>query len=352
MLSVRRWRQLSSSSLLAPVAASAADCPHGGDLVTALSPPDRRAALLCGIDAERAARGLPWSARADSSRARPRATPTTWSCGASSATSRPAARRSATAVNATGYIAGRRDWELGEAIAWAQQTARHARQPHARAGWPAPGTARSSSIRRFRDVGIGVTPGLTDGSANPRRHRRPRLRLPHRVAYAAAMALGDSVRAHGAAHRGRGPLGAHRPRRARGSRPRRSSAARPPAPLPGRSSCRCRRLPPSPRRDQLRLGLVPHPAQAHGLLGLLHRRVEPRRPLARRRRLDRRAAARDALRRGGRDPRPEPRPRAHGPLRPGPARARALPRRAPRARRRRRRRADRRSASPSCWPAA
>ena len=82
-------------------------------------------------------------------------------------------------------------------------------------------------------------------------------------------------------------------------------------------------------------GWFPTLRKRDGLLGLLHRRVVAGRPLARRRGLDERAAARDALRRGGRDHGPAPRPRAHGALRPGPARARALPRRAPRARRRR-----------------
>ena len=69
-------------------------------------------------------------------------------------------------VNATGYIDGparlgaRRGDRLGPAAA------RHARQPHARlAGQPR--APRDHPRPRFRDVGIGVTPGLTDGSANP-----------------------------------------------------------------------------------------------------------------------------------------------------------------------------------------
>ena len=125
--------------------ATAADCPHSGDLVTALSAPDRRAALLCVIDAERAARALP-AVRASAQLARAaqghaddmvvrhffnHVTP-----GGSTLGDR---------VNATGYIAGRRDWELGEAIAWAQQpldTPATLCAP----GWPAPSTARSSSI--------------------------------------------------------------------------------------------------------------------------------------------------------------------------------------------------------------
>ena len=107
--------------LIAPVAAEAAACPHNGDLVTALSAPDRRGALLCAVDAERVARGLPAvgesgqltraaQGHSDDMVARrffEHVTP-----GGSTLGDR---------VNATGYITGRRDWELGEAIAWAQQ---------------------------------------------------------------------------------------------------------------------------------------------------------------------------------------------------------------------------------------
>ena len=318
----------------APGAASAADCPHSGDLVTALSAPDRRAALLCAIDAERAARGLPVVQRERAARAR----------GAGplrrhgrAALLRPRHPRRLDARRP------RRGHRLHRRAAATGSSARRSPGPSSRStrptascarGWPAPATARSSSTARFRDVGIGVTPGLTDGCADPGAtavldfgFRTASPTLPRwRSATSCARTASTS-----------------RQRRARcastSTRSKRSTPAnlraRSPAPLPGGSSCRRRRLPPSPRRDQLRLGLVPDAAQAGGLLGLLHRRVVARRPLARRRGVDHRAAARDELRRGGRDPRPAPRPRAHGPLRPGPARARALPRRAPRARRRR-----------------
>ena len=109
-----------------------------------------------------------------------------------------------------------------------------------------PRAPRDHPRPRFRDVGDRRhARARPTARRQPRRHRRPRLRLPHRVAYAAAMALSDIVRAHGAQIAAERPLGAHRPRRARSARPRRSSGARPPAPLPGGSSCRRRRLPPS-----------------------------------------------------------------------------------------------------------
>jgi hypothetical protein len=69
-------------------------------------------------------------------------------------------------VNATGYIEGQRDWELGEAIAWAQQPL-DTPDSLMRAWLASPGHRAIILDRRFRDVGIGVTPGLTDGSANP-----------------------------------------------------------------------------------------------------------------------------------------------------------------------------------------
>ena len=152
--------------VLAPVAAEAAACPHSGDLVTALSAPDRRAALLCAVDAERTARGLSAvgengqltraaQGHADDMVARrffQHVTP-----GGSTLGDR---------VNATGYIERRRDWELGEAIAWAQQPL-DTPDTLVRAWLASPEHRAIILDRRFRDLGIGVTPGLTDGSANP-----------------------------------------------------------------------------------------------------------------------------------------------------------------------------------------
>ena len=148
---------------LAPAVATASDCPQGGDLVTALSAPDRGTALLCAISAQRAGRNLPvvhanrLLARAAQGHADDMVVRQYFghvSPGGSTLGDR---------VNATGYIKGRRDWELGEAIAWAQQ-------PLDTPGtlmlaWLASPEHRAIILdRRFRDVGIGVTAGLTDGS--------------------------------------------------------------------------------------------------------------------------------------------------------------------------------------------
>jgi uncharacterized protein YkwD len=150
----------------APVAAEAAACPHSGDLVTALSAPDRRAALVCAVDTERTARGL---AAVGESAQLTRA--------AQGHSDDMVARRFfehvtpggstlGDRVDATGYITGRRDWELGEAIAWAQQPL-DTPDSLMRAWLASPGHRAIILDRRFRDVGIGVTSGLTDGSANP-----------------------------------------------------------------------------------------------------------------------------------------------------------------------------------------
>ena len=332
----------------APVAASAADCPHGGDLVTALSSTGspRRAALRPSTPSARRA-VCPWSARADSSRARRRRHSDDMvvrrffaPCHAR----RLDARRSGRGDRlhrGPSRLGARRGDRVGPA------TARHARQPHARvAGQPR--APRDHPRSAFRDVGIGITPGLTDGSDNPRRHPPCSTSASHGVAYAAAMALGDNVRGYGAqlAADARSvridldALEALDPGRSPQLDPQRHYLEGP--------ARRCRRLPPVARRDQLRLGLVPDAAQARRAAratspspwSLADRFRAPAR-------VDRRAAARDAHRRAGRDARPAARPRADGALRPGPARARRASSASPRARRRRPARRIGRSGSPS-----
>ncbi|HEX5901475.1 MAG TPA: CAP domain-containing protein [Solirubrobacteraceae bacterium] len=149
---------------LAPAVATAAECPHDGDLVTALSPPDRRPALLCAIDTERTARNLPvvhasaQLARAAQGHADDMVTRHFFEHVT------PGGSTLGDRVNATGYITGRRDWDLGEAIAWAQQPL-DTPASLMRAWLGSPEHRAIILDRRFRDVGVGVTPGLTDGSA-------------------------------------------------------------------------------------------------------------------------------------------------------------------------------------------
>jgi uncharacterized protein YkwD len=150
--------------LLAASPASASACAHGDDVATALSPTDRRAALLCVIVAERGARGLAAvhesaqltlaaQRHADDMVAR-----------AFFAHVTPGGTTLAERVRATGYISNRRTWALGEAIAWAQDPLDTATQV-VNAWLNSPPHRAILLDRSFRDVGIGVTPGLTDGSA-------------------------------------------------------------------------------------------------------------------------------------------------------------------------------------------
>jgi uncharacterized protein YkwD len=150
--------------LVVAPSAQAASCPHDRDLATALSLPDVRAALLCAVDAERAARGLPavqesqQLSRAAQGHAADMVTRRFF------AHVTPGGSTLGDRVGATGYMRGRRDWELGEAIAWAEQPL-DTPATLVRAWLASPPHRAILLDRRFREVGIGVAPGLTDGSA-------------------------------------------------------------------------------------------------------------------------------------------------------------------------------------------
>ncbi len=150
--------------LLAAAPARASACPHGDDVATALSPTDRSAALLCVIGAERGARGLaPVSESPQLSLAAQRHADD-MVARAFFAHVTPGGTTLAERVLATGYIRNRRTWALGEAIAWAQDPLDTATRL-VRAWLNSPPHRAILLDRSFRDVGIGVTPGLTDGSA-------------------------------------------------------------------------------------------------------------------------------------------------------------------------------------------
>jgi uncharacterized protein YkwD len=149
--------------LLAATPALASTCPHGDDIATSLSPGDRRAALLCVIGAERGARGLgpvresPQLTLAAQRHADDMVTRAFF------AHVTPGGTTLAERVRATGYLTSRRTWALGEAIAWAQDPLDTANQL-VEAWLNSPPHRAILLDRSFRDLGIGVTPGLTDGS--------------------------------------------------------------------------------------------------------------------------------------------------------------------------------------------
>jgi uncharacterized protein YkwD len=149
-----------------PAAAAAATCAHGDDPASTLSLQDRRAALLCVVDAERASRGLP-AVRENAQLSR----------GAQKYAADMVARQffahvsptGATLtdrVRATGYLRGRRDWGLGETLAWAQVPL-DSPSSLVQAWLNSPPHRVILLTRRYRDVGIGVVPGLTQASTLP-----------------------------------------------------------------------------------------------------------------------------------------------------------------------------------------
>jgi uncharacterized protein YkwD len=150
--------------LVAAPGAVAAVCPHGDDVTTALSNTDRRASLLCAIGAERTARGLAVV------RENPQLTVAAQRHADDMVVGQyfdhvsPAGTTVGDRVKVTGYIDGRTDWALGETIAWAQEpldTAAGLVQ-----SWLASPPHRAILLDGgFRDVGIGVARGLTDGSS-------------------------------------------------------------------------------------------------------------------------------------------------------------------------------------------
>lgn len=150
--------------LLAAAPAAASTCPHGDDVATAISPADRRAALLCVIGAERGARGLAAVRESSQLTLAAQRHADDMVARAFFAHVTPGGTTLAERVLATGYINNRRTWALGEAIAWAQDPLDTATQL-VRAWLNSPPHRAILLDRSFRDVGIGLTPGLTDGSA-------------------------------------------------------------------------------------------------------------------------------------------------------------------------------------------
>jgi len=152
---------LAAASLLviAVAPARAATCPHGDDVASGLSSADRRAALVCLIGAERGARGLAAvrenrlltlaaQRHADDMVARRYFAHVT-----------PGGATLANRVGVTGYMRGWPAWELGEAIAWAQEPL-DTPDTFVQAWLASPSHRAILLDRDFRDVGIGVTLGL------------------------------------------------------------------------------------------------------------------------------------------------------------------------------------------------
>lgn len=148
----------------APAAAGA--CAHSADVATQLSGGDRRTSLLCVINAERATHGMPAVRESAQLMLAAQRHADDMVVRRFFAHLTPEGTELQERVRATGYVQGRRDWELGEAIAWAEEPLN---TPDAllRAWLDSPPHRAIILDKRFRELGIGVTPGVTDGSTIP-----------------------------------------------------------------------------------------------------------------------------------------------------------------------------------------
>lgn len=153
---------------LLPVAtpAAASGCVHGADSAAALSIPDQHAAVVCALNAERVAHGLvPVIESAPLSRAAQGHADDMIARGYFAHVT-PGGSTLLARVRATGYLADRREWSLGETIAWAQV-------PLDTAGtlvraWLASPAHRDVLLDpEFREVGVGVALGLPVASQLP-----------------------------------------------------------------------------------------------------------------------------------------------------------------------------------------
>jgi uncharacterized protein YkwD len=144
-------------------APAAADCARSADVTTAVPAADGRAALVCVISAERTARGL------SAVRANAQLTLAAQRHSDDMVTRRffshvsPDGRALGDRVTPTGYLRGRRDWALGEAIGSAGEPLDSASE-FVRAWLASPPHRAILLDPTFREVGIGLTAGLTDGS--------------------------------------------------------------------------------------------------------------------------------------------------------------------------------------------
>jgi uncharacterized protein YkwD len=145
--------------------ATATGCVHSTALTTALSDADRRAALVCVVSAERAARGLaPVRENAQLTLAAQRHADDMVTRRFFSHVT-PGGTTLGERARVTGYMQGRRDWELGEVLAWAQEPLNTA-EGLVRAWLDSLPHQAILLDGRFREVGVGVTAGLTDGTSD------------------------------------------------------------------------------------------------------------------------------------------------------------------------------------------
>jgi uncharacterized protein YkwD len=156
---------LAAVALLVTAPATAAACPQADDVAGTLAAPDRQAALLCAVNAERSARALPALRESPQLSVAAQAHGEDMVARAFFDHVAPGGVTLSDRVRATGYLGGAMRWRLGETIASAQEPLDTA--AGFMADWMASLPHREIILdAAFRSVGIGVADGITDGSGN------------------------------------------------------------------------------------------------------------------------------------------------------------------------------------------
>jgi uncharacterized protein YkwD len=150
---------LAIAAMLAPAGAQAKACANTSIKPTAANLEVVRSAVLCLHNAERARHGLPklrenWRLRRAASRHSTRMVGSHFFDHTT-----PAGLTMAERIRSTGYTNGAHAWSIGENIAWG--SGRLATASQIQHGWmKSPGHRANILQRSFREIGIGIAPGL------------------------------------------------------------------------------------------------------------------------------------------------------------------------------------------------
>jgi uncharacterized protein YkwD len=150
---------LALAAMLAPAGAQARGCANTSVKPTAANLEVVRSAVLCLHNAERARHRLP-KLRESPRLRRAAARHAQHMVGARFFDhTTPAGQTMADRIRRTGYTSGARAWSIGENIAWA--SGRHASAAQIQRSWMRSAGHRANILQRaFREVGIGIEPGV------------------------------------------------------------------------------------------------------------------------------------------------------------------------------------------------
>ncbi len=150
---------LALTAMLAPAGAQASGCANTNLKPNAANVQVVRSAVLCLHNAERARHGLPtlrenWRLRSAASRHAARMVGSHFFDHTT-----PGGLTMAERIRSTGYASGAHAWSIGENIAWGSGRLATAAQIH-RAWMSSPGHRANILQRSFREIGIGIAPGV------------------------------------------------------------------------------------------------------------------------------------------------------------------------------------------------